>query len=193
MATQGGTIDTTRWEWALRNSYLLKDNVSLIHEVTPALKRYLLGLKGKDYEELYQSIHEVIDFAIKPRPMMGYSKPDPATERMIGKGPVRIRKRKAGNIVAEVRGKNFLIQINALRINESLPTTLAESCVGKTIAEIVGDLGSYVDHDRKVIGYFNGFGCDTVFKLDPIPEKGASLTYRELFGDPAERFAPKAA
>lgn len=177
-----------RWERAhQKNEHFCGPDYDLITDLHPKLKRYIVSLEGEEKEKLVGGIHTLLDLMLKP-PRYSSSKNVNEYSVIIGQGPLRLRKRKDGYVIAEIKGKNFLLQANLMRLDSLLPEALCMACIGKTINEIAdfSDLPDMIDHNHNIIATYKGINGGTVLKLDKVETE--KITYPELIGDSLSRF-----
>lgn len=181
-------IEQERWEGAhQKNPYFCGPDHDLIIDLHPKLKNYIVSLEGMEKNKIVAGIHMLLDLMLKP-PRYSSSKNSNEHSITIEQSPLRLRKRKDGYIVAEIKGKNFLLQANLLRLDSLLPEALCMACVGKTIGEVadLSGLPDMIDRDQKITDTYKGINGGTVLKLDKVETE--KITYPELIGDSTKRF-----
>tara|TARA_Y100001968_G_scaffold85070_1_gene76180 strand:+ start:720 stop:1295 length:576 start_codon:yes stop_codon:yes gene_type:complete len=181
----GDGMKELNWEKACKTHHLLQENAPLIIDITPSMKAIILDLKGPAQLQLETVLHRYLDERIASWVNRSGAKCPTSSTRI--SGDLHLRQRKEGCITAEHRGAGYLLNAKSLRLGTLLPETLAQSYVGRTVADIADGLSQNEDGKRLITGYHRTAESKTILRL--VDTVLAFLTYRELFGNPENRFS----
>ena len=184
----------TRWERALHRLHVLRPESPLpLFRTEPVLAAWIRALSGPDHEALRTAMHRILDRRLviqadRLKNWAGGVSKAPAYGVDVDRVPLRLRLNDTRGIVVDIVGEGGMQCEGDIILDSVLPDSVLQSAVGRRADDIMANPHRMFDGSRKVVSAHVRFKRSTVLRLAKVTEVG--LSYAELFGNPARRFAP---